>query len=179
MKIIMHIKTMLIMVFLPCLLISCGGGGGGNPVAPGGGGVGQAVTVSNNNPAPGSTFTVTIAVQNEVDLEGATYELSYNHSVIEVDYVFDVSEGVASGGALAGSVVEFAGGTNNLLVSFFKNPPDTGSTFTGSGTMCVITFEAVGSGSTTISFSNIDTEYYYGDGSSRIPLLLSQSITVP
>jgi len=178
MKIIMHIKTMLIMIFLPCLLISCGGGGGGNPVAPGGGGAGtQSVTVSNNNPALASTFTVTIAVQNEVDLQSTSYELSYNHSVIEVDYVTFVSEGVANGGTLINSVVTFAGGTNNLLVSFFNLA--TEPTFTGSGTICVITFRAVGSGNTTISFSNIDTEYYYGDGSSRIPLLLSQSITVP
>ena len=153
-------------------LASCGGGGGSNPTAPSTGITTGAITLSTDIPLAGDQFTLTVALANETDLRQASLELSYNHTIIEMS-------SVANGGALVDfEVIAFddgVGGTNNLLIAYANLASPT---YTGSGTLCTITFDTKIPGDTTISFNNSDTMYYYGDGSTKTPLLSAQSISV-
>lgn len=152
-------------------LASCGGGGGSNPVSPSTDITLGDISVSTDIPQAGTQFTLTVSLGNETDLQQASLELSYNHSVIEMD-------SVASGGLLVDTnMVSFDGTTGNLLITYANFPLGTGS-YTGSGTLCTITFDALSPGSPEISFTNTDTRYYYGNGSDMIPLLASPTITV-
>ena len=175
-----YIVPAIIGLLFSCLLASCGGGGGGggggNPVANDGNAGSQSVAVSTNNPARGSTFTVTISVQSVTDLQIANYELNYNHSVIEIINTVTLTDSVEDGTVFSVPTIEFEDSIpgNNLLISYHGN----GSTFTGSGTICVITFSALAAGSTSISFVSPGTHYGFGDDSSSYPIILSEDIIV-
>ena len=162
-------------------MTSCGGGGGSNPTGPGTGGTtGGSVAISTNTLSVGQQLTLTVSLSNETDLRQASLEISFNEDVIQFN---SYTKGNTVGDMFA--VVTFNGTYPNrtLLASFANCPlnpltPSCTGLYTGSGTLVTIVFDAVGTGSTNINFNNLDTTYYYGDGSTKVPLLLSQSVDV-
>lgn len=172
-----NLKWLLLMLLSFSLtLMSCGGGGGGggNPTAPSTGTTTGSISLSTDIPQALTTFTLSVSLSNETDLLTASLELDYNHSIIEM-------ASVVSGGLLVDTnLVSFDSSNGNLLIAYANFPLSGGGAgpYTGSGTLLTITFNALQPGNTTINFSNTATEYFYSDGSTKTPLLPSQSISV-
>jgi hypothetical protein len=121
-------------------------------------GTANASTVLNISPpnqtvALGSTITVDVNVSGVADLYGYQFDLSFNPSVLAA---ISSTEGsfLTTGGATF-----FIPGTNDNVGGAVSGTADTLLTaisgVTGSGTLAMFTFTAIGSGASTISIQNV------------------------
>ena len=175
------------------LLISCGSGGSGsgagvsNPVLPTGGASSPTVSVSDSTPAAGTTFDVTITIPNATDLYQADLEIDYVNSVIDIinpplgGTPSQDAAAVTKGDVFITYILDYyaTGIPTNLIISLYNADR---TTYTGSnGTLVTFKFLAKTAGSTTISFSNPGTLYYFGVdglGSQSVPFITSVLIEV-
>ncbi len=164
-------------------LVSCGGGGGGggntpsNPTLPGTS-TPPTVSVSDNTPTAGTTFTVTVVIPSGLGLTAAQLEIDYDRTIMDID----------GGTILSGTNVVPGNVFSSLALSNYQTGDGTmlllfadGSTWSGTnGTLCTLTFRALLSGSTTINFTNEGSKYCTSAANCVTQIgIPSQAITVP
>lgn len=95
---------------------------------------------------PGQTFSVSINVGGVSNLAGYQFSFSFNPAVVS-------ATGISAGSFLSGGA--FAGGAINNAAGTIALTTGSGATVSGSGTLAVIFFTALGPGSSGLNLSNV------------------------
>ncbi len=115
---------------------------------------GRPVTValnpSNANPAVGSTFTVSVDMQNGQDIFSVPMTLQFNPRVLQLVNV-DAGGFLQKDGKSATVLHRDLDGTLNIVAT---RPPQSPGV-SGSGSICTLTFRATAPGDSNISFSQV------------------------
>lgn len=104
----------------------------------------------------GSTFTLAVKAYKVSNLFGAAFDLSYDTSKIKV-------QTVADGGFLFYAMTPQKSEGSNLLTVGLSSQADSSGNVTGvdgDGTLCNITFKAVGAGTTEIKVVSGSAKFY-------------------
>jgi hypothetical protein len=127
---------------------------------------GATVSVDDYEVAVGDVFTVTLEIEDAVDIAAYLVEIGFDPTVVEVQ---SVTVGDFLGSGLWREVTTFDNTLGTLKVDAALEPPYTGGGVDGDGVLAEIEMEAVGRGVTDLEFTRATVQ----DGSGTImdPLL--------
>lgn len=113
--------------------------------------VAVALTPSNSAQAIGSTFQVAVNVQNGQDIFAMPMQIQFNPNVLQLQNV-DPGAYLSQDGKPA-TVVHRDDGNGVVTIGATRPPQSAG--VSGTGSVCTLTFKAVGAGDSTITFAKV------------------------
>jgi general secretion pathway protein D len=113
--------------------------------------VSVTLTPANSSQTVGSTFQVAVTVQNGQDIFAVPMQIQFNPNVLQLQNV-DPGPYLSKDGR-PGTVVHRDDGNGMVTIGATRMPKAPG--VSGTGSVCTLTFKAVGQGDSTISFVQV------------------------